>query len=559
MSLSLQERRIKALYDFWEFLDLINFKGGRDNFGSIHHELGRFISKDVATPVQLVNGNAFGDVPDRNSRRLILMPRGHLKSTICSVGRVLHRIYRNPNIRIVVGCNVKELSWSFIRELRSYLEDPILQERVWNNRPHIKGPLIPELDRSGNRGKRFYRDETETVDKKVIWSSTSIQVNRSFKLKEPTVLATSVGSRITGGHYDEIILDDIVDFRNTATPELIAKTFEWAQDLESVLDPPQIQRCSNIGNIDFYDIVGDQVTVLGTRYAKGDYYEYLISNKEDLGYEVISHNIYANGKNADDGYLWPERFNASIVEKLRKRLTSKKFASQYLNTIIVSQDQVFNIDNIEYFNSEKVDIRANEVQIHVGERPYPMVRLFLTVDPAISDSRRADFTSVTVGGFDQHGKLWILEQHYGKFRPLDTAKLVGSLISKWKLRTCYVEQVGGFKAIAYTIKEYLKNNKIIASIQEFKPGQANKKTRIENYLEPYFTNKNFALAQRYKGDEEISNELQFFPSDIVHDDILDSWAMLVEIGKPPLTDAQKEMLKKPPARAFRNIRYGGTR
>ncbi len=100
------QQRIDALFDIWVFCDLINFRGGRKSFGKFHNELTDFLTQTQRTE------------DTENRRRLILAPRGHLKSTVCSVLYVLWRIYRNPDIRILVGTNLKRLSRSFIRELR---------------------------------------------------------------------------------------------------------------------------------------------------------------------------------------------------------------------------------------------------------------------------------------------------------------------------------------------------------------------------------------------------------------------------------------------------------
>lgn len=549
--------KIKALSDYWTFIDLIDFRGGRRNFAKVHHDLGRFVTEaDKLAGAVRLDGGALNE-DEIYTRTLVLMPRGHLKSTVSSVGYTLWRIYRNPNIRIAVGTNVKDLAWSFIRELRSYLEDEVLKEQVWNARPHVSGALIPELDRSGRRRSG---DNTESEDKKVIWSSIAIQVNRSKKLKEPTVVATSVGSRLTGGHFDLLILDDIVDFKNTASLELIKKTFEWAQDLESVLDPRRLEKVNTIVSVPFFDKVGDQLVVLGTRYAKGDYYEYIIQNQDELGYQVLSKNIYINGKDDTDGYLWGEKFNAKVIGKLRKRLTARRFASQYLNTIIVAEDQPLNPDNIIYFAPTSVYIRPGEVEVPTDEvRPNARIRPYLVVDPAISEKKSGDNTSICVGGFDQYGRLWILEVRVGKFRPLDTARYIYDMVVRWKLNFIHMEQRGGFRAVAYTVHEHLRDQGLHVGVKEYTSGTQNKKTRIENYLEPFFRESTIYLPSYLKTNDIVQNEIQFFPADAVTDDVVDTFAMIVEVARPPLTDAQKKSKQARPVRAFRNIRYGGVR
>src|SRR5512141_1086420 len=162
-------QKVRALFDFWEFVDLIQFRGGKKAFAQCHYEL-----------------ITWADTHGKD-RELILMPRGHLKSTIMSVARKLWRIYQNPNVRIYVGTSTRFLATAFVRQIKQYLEDPFLQEYVWNDRPHIDGRLVPLMDRT-SRSRRNDLGDTEAADKKVVWRADAIQVVRSDIMSEPTVV-----------------------------------------------------------------------------------------------------------------------------------------------------------------------------------------------------------------------------------------------------------------------------------------------------------------------------------------------------------------------------------
>ncbi len=95
--------KVKALHDIWTFAELIGYEGGKKNFAAIHRKLAGFVTAPQLAPVCLLD-KGFSK-QKYNRRRLVLMPRGHLKSTVCSVLYTLWRIYRNPYIRILVGCN----------------------------------------------------------------------------------------------------------------------------------------------------------------------------------------------------------------------------------------------------------------------------------------------------------------------------------------------------------------------------------------------------------------------------------------------------------------------
>ncbi len=330
----------KALTDIWKFAELIEFKGGVDNFVKVHFDMVRPLEQQLTK--EYANKVKSGKLLEVPTTFVCSVPRGHLKSTVRTTLYCLWRIYRNPEIRICVGTNVENLANALIRELRSYLENEVLQIRVWNNRPHIEGDMIPEL--SFTRRKRINNANavddymTDAAERKVIWNNKALQVNRSGVFKEPTIDTTNAGAINTGNHYDVIIFDDVVDFRNSDTMLKQDKLARWCFDIESQLDPIRVVK---LPNTDLPDILGGTKVINGTKYYDGDYTNQAIlaakGNPEegippDTTISVFERNIYNNGINADDGYLWESKFNDSIIQLLQRRMDKKTFASQYLNT-----------------------------------------------------------------------------------------------------------------------------------------------------------------------------------------------------------------------------------
>lgn len=544
--------KLEALTDIWAFADLIKFKGGSKNFGVIHKKLSGFITAPQLSPL-CVGGKEY------NRRRLVEMPRGHLKSTIGSVLYVLWRIYRNPNIRILYGTNLKELSEGFIRELRQYLEDEELMKYIWNDRPHIRGRLIPMLDgqqvRSRKRTEYDAQEESEASDKKIKWTGSAIQVLRSEKYKEPTVLATSVGTRVTGHHYDLLILDDIVDFNNTASVIKMDSLFEWAQDMESVLDPAREVKIGSHRSSTLKEVVGDEVLILGTRYAAEDYYEYLEKNQKDLEYKVFKRNIYINGVDASGGYIWKDKFNERTVDLLKKRLTTKRWASQYLNKVMSSFERSLNMDLIKFFKSELIEKKDGYVEVRVpGEFNKRKVRPVLVVDPAISQSKTADNTAITVGGIDEERNFYILDASVGKYTPLETTKRIYDYCEKWGLYSVCVENNGVGASLPHTIKSAFKNKRPLV-VKDFRM-KGDKKTRIENVLQPLLNNGKFFMSDYLASNDIISGEFNTFPELKGKDDFLDTISMLDSLARPTRQTRYGKATAEP--RIF-NTKWGGRR
>lgn len=541
-----QANKVKAIRDIWSFCDLIDFHGGSKNFATVHKKLMGFL-----TVPQVKETRSY------SRRRLTLMPRGHLKSTVGTVLYVLWRIYRNPNIRILVGTNKLELSQAFIRELRQYLEDPELQERVWNKRPHIPGRLVPVMDSAGRkrRAKQNGEEETETEDKKLIWSLSAIQVLRSEKLKEPTVLATSVGTRVVGQHYDLLIEDDIVDFDNVSTPQKITKVFDWAQDMESVIDPPREVELGKVGSVTFKELVGDEILTHGTRYDDNDYYSYLLENAKNLKYKIFKRNIYKNGKDSSAGYIWSEKFTSEYVELLRARATPRRWASQYLNEIVAADDLILDYEKVRFFRSSDVEKKDNIVNLRIkDEKAKRVVKPYLVVDVAGSTNKTADNTVITVGGVDENHDVFVLDTKIGKHTPSGIIDLIYEMCDKWNLSTVHIETVGVGVTLPYNLKERFRSKRPLVINPIISKGE--KKARLELRLQPLLENGKLFLPDWLAVNESVQNEFMMFPRATAKDDFLDTLDMLCNVALPTRAKASSRGVIR--NRTY-NTKFGGCR
>lgn len=549
------EEKIEAIYDYWKFIDILSFQGGSHNFGDCHRELVAWSENHGAL------------------KELILMPRGHLKSTLMTVGKTLHRIYQNPNIRIFVGTATKELATSFVREVKTYLEDQWLQDHIWNDRPHILGRLIPTMDRVGRQRRRdIYFDidvdetgtQTEAEDKKIVWRGTAIQVLRDQILKEPTVTVGAVGVQPTGFHFDELKLDDVVNYDNV-TEKGRDKVVSWVNDLISVLDDPfidadledQLREIKNLpgGIAEQLSIVGGKITACGTRYDRDDWYGGIIQGifENTSKWAAYQRNIYKDGHTRESGYLWHERWNIDVEMDKRSELTAVRFASQYLNEIVAAEEQILNPDRIKYFAPFQVKLLdTGMVEIRLSDDDVALIHPIIVVDPAAAVGEKADFTAVICGGRDKHGRVFVLDGAVGRWKSEESLKIIFKFADKWKRRRVFVEAVGGFKHYSEYIRSSFDRFRPI-SVQDFKP-QGKKEVRIANALEPLFTNGMIYFASYIIGNsDEIRDQLLLFPRPTIHDDFPDALAAMAEISKPPKQRPVNKLRKQI------NNRYGGIR
>lgn len=173
--------------------------------------------------------------------KLIVVPRGTLKSTIACVAYPIQKLIQNPNLRILIDSELYTNSKNFIREIRGHLESPALTE--------LYGTF-----QSSN------------------WNEGEITVNQRTRIfKEASITAGGVGTTKVGQHYDIIIGDDYNSNVNSATPEGRKKVIDHFKYNISILEP------------------GGTYVITATRYAEDDIPGFILS--ELLGQKEIKYGL----------------------------------------------------------------------------------------------------------------------------------------------------------------------------------------------------------------------------------------------------------------------------
>lgn len=157
-----------------------------------------------------VNPRTHGEIikclESEHLRKMIIAPRGSLKSSVSVTANSIWRILNNCNERIFICSQLHEQSSTFIQEIRSHLEGPTM--RLMYGRV--------------------------TADQ---GSKEQILVYRTKVMKEPTVTAGGIGTVKVGQHYDTIICDDLNSPENSRTKERAEKVVQYYKYLLSILEP----------------------------------------------------------------------------------------------------------------------------------------------------------------------------------------------------------------------------------------------------------------------------------------------------------------------------------
>ena len=212
--LHIQELREVFKEDFYLFCK--EAMGFKDLYEPLHRKMCNFVANESS------------------NKKLLLVPRGHFKTSICSVAYPIWKLIRNPQERIALASVTQSLAESNLKEIVEKIKTDTFQV--------LFGAIIGHPDSWPYKRMNEFR------------------INRKGAKLGPSLFATSVDSSETGRHFSTIVFDDIVNEWKVASPNAIESVWDWFGRQQSVLD-----------------IDGEQL-VVGTRWHFDDPY----SRIEDL-------------------------------------------------------------------------------------------------------------------------------------------------------------------------------------------------------------------------------------------------------------------------------------
>ena len=176
------------------------------------------------------HGKIIRALESHTKRKLICVPRGTFKSSICSISYPIWLLLTNPNLRILIDSEVYTNSKNFLREIKAHLLNQELTQ--------IFG--------------QFKSDN---------WNEGEITIaQRRVNKKEASITCSGIGAVKVGQHFDVIIGDDYNSPLNSGTPEGRRKVIDHFKMNMSILEPDGIY------------------VIVGTRYSEDDLIGWIMKN-----------------------------------------------------------------------------------------------------------------------------------------------------------------------------------------------------------------------------------------------------------------------------------------
>lgn len=459
----IKQRGLNELFLFNRFV--LNVEENQKELAPFHKELCQFIEEE------------------RHKKKLVLIPRGHLKSTLVTIGYSVQQIEKNPNIRILILNATWQLAVDFLTEIKRHLKQ-------------------------NNRLKELYGDVLAVEAPE--WAQDRITLHRKdTNIKGPTVWASGIDANLTGSHPDLIIMDDVVSRNNTQTREQVDKVILGYKDALDLLEP------------------GGQLIVIGTRWTESDFYSWILDSENNIkkDFNIMIKKSYEGNLDTGENFqaLWVDKFNRKELFTRKQQKGIYEFSAQYQNDPVPAEDADFKREWFRYYDIEEYrNVRMNS---------------YMTIDPAISLKKEADFSAIGVYGVDQFANIFVKDLMRGHWKP---SQLIDAIFMMWELwhpNGIILETIAYQKSLSYALQDEMRTRNRHLPIIEQNYHDKSKDIRIRG-LQPLYMNKKVYHRKELKLTPFFEEELLTFPRGR-NDDMIDTFAMALDFLVAPRKDREK--------------------
>jgi predicted phage terminase large subunit-like protein len=408
--------------------------------------------------------DAFERVARGECKRLIInMPPRHTKSEFASYLLPAWFLGKYPHKKVIQASHTAELAVGFGRKVRN-----LVDTEVYRN-------IFPDL----------------------VLASDSKAAGRWNTSKGGDYFAIGIGGAVTGKGADVLIIDDPHSEQEAAiaevNPDIYDKTYEWyTSGPRQRLQP------------------GGAIVVVMTRWSKRDLTGQILKDavaNESIGeWEVIEFPAIL----PSDKPLWPEFWELSELEKVKRDVPNSKWMAQYQQNPI----------------SESAAIVKREWWQEWEDDNPPSCDFILQVwDTAFEKTSRADYSACTTWGVFYHpddagitqANIILLNAFRDRMEFPELKKVAIEEYKEWQPDGVIIEKKASGAPLIYEMRA------MGIPVQEFTPTRGNDKiSRLNGIADIFASGRVWAPATRWA--EEVIDEVAEFPAG-THDDYVDTVSM----------------------------------
>lgn len=432
-----------------------------------------------------------------NPYRMVLVFRGFLKSTICTISDSIRLALCDPETaRILIVNEIFDNAAGFLDELKAHwTHDGML--------PFLFPELVPE----------------KTIGPGSDWSQARASLNRQSPYKEATWTAFGVGGAAQSMHFSHIKCDDLIGTAAKESEAVMQRTIRWTDTLTGLLD-----RLG--GPIDYY----------GTRKTMNDLYSY-IQQMYGSRIKVFSREPFDEKGESIFGKMPTAELLSIMVDK------PEVWAHDYMNNPIGKGGIDWGDGFLRYWEPimDGDHVRAVKLEDTITGRIKRWERseldIVITVDPNSGKAFAPDKAAVLVHGISPDDEIIVLESWAGRPSPDGLLDVIWQLAQEWHPRVIGIEEVATQNTI-YWFEKRCNDERQYYRLQPLKPRGKDKERRIRVAMDtPLKARKVYVLRTHYG----LINGVNFFPQLRDHQwDELDSLAYGPQLYQTGMRDSDRE-------------------
>ncbi len=446
-------------------------------------------------------------------RRLLLAPRGTIKSWNVR-GWEIQMAMRNPNIRILHVMSTEKLAIKASNHIDAIFRGNGLLHYLFPER-------IPDFS-----------------DRSLVWNIQSKTIPRKIPSDIPTFFFCGVGTKITGMHFDIIILDDFIEKEAADSEAVMEDAISWARNCEPLLESPK----------------NGQILTVGTRWSLRDYYGVIQGDRTqkttktlfratgDKRYMVMKRAAIENGEP-----FWPTRFPIDELAQIKLALESQgngaMFYLWYMNDPVDDALCEFPRKMIRYYSW---DANGQNIILNFPDKDPIVVnpatlRITMTVDPGFTTNKYSDKSAICVVGTHPRGWRINLYSWIGKLNPPQLVEKLFGICEQFAkmgnpVAKVAIEKAAGGDVLNYWISERQKRSHIyIPLYRDLKTSrEKDRKHNAARAMIPYVAHGYWFTHERFA---EVNIQLETWPNG-TDDNWMDAFSYQPQIwGVPDQLDS----------------------
>lgn len=448
---------------------------------------------------------------DSNDARLklTLMPRGHLKTHVVTIGKTIQKVIRDQEARILIANETATNAEKFLSAIKLHAE--------------------------ANRRFRALYSHIIPVEP-TVWNQQALTFLRRGVYPTPTFTALGMTGAVTSQHFTHLCLDDLISEEAARSRLVMDDVINRASKLYSLMVDPS----------------KDTMDVVGTRWAFYDLYAYFMQRFPDKLARYIRSAIEHGAP------IWPERFTPEVLADIRNDpLTGGEynFSCLYMNNPRDVAVQDFNVQDLKFWrwsdNEEHLVLynREGEVEKVVDRADLDIT---ITVDVRYEEKLSSDRDAIVVTGTTTSGDAIVLEAWGSRSNPLEVVAQLCHFIKRYEPRCIGIQKAGYEMSLKYHLRAECERLGLYARVVPVKPGGQGK-THIRALQPVAATGHLYVLPTQHA----LRNELAEYPLG-KHDDVADALALQLQLWRGLLSPDRMNKYKQSEERLLRSMRRPDT-